>query len=395
LCAATLSLGVAGCGESKSTSLAAGAGGSAGGAAGTGGVIGGGTAGTAPVDPRRIAQISANGSGTCALRGDGRVFCWADISAIDELVPDVENAVEISTGGTHACARVAEGEVLCWGGNASGQLGIDDEFPGCAIIPTAECAGNATRVPGISNAVQISAGGSHTCARLADRTVVCWGGNDFGQLGDGTTTQRSAPAPVVGFADAVAISAGEYNTCALDARGSVWCWGRDYDHALGIGDTAPDTCEIGPDMIATCARTPVHVMDGAVAVSSGLNGACAIASTGQALCWGWGIGGKVGDGAEESRSLPTEVSGGASFASIDCGYYQSCGITTEGAVLCWGTQSQSPGTTPTLTPTLVPTLESDFLSVSGGWYHSCALRRDNLAFWWQTPLVDPYEVPVP
>ena len=94
-----------------------------------------------------------------------------------------------------------------------------------------------TRVVGISDAVQVTAGGTHTCARHADGSVSCWGRNQYGQLGDGTTTHRLTPTPVVGLVGGIQLTAGYEFTCAGHADRSASCWGRNSYGQLGDGTT--------------------------------------------------------------------------------------------------------------------------------------------------------------
>jgi alpha-tubulin suppressor-like RCC1 family protein len=90
-------------------------------------------------------------------------------------------------------------------------------------------------VAGLSGVAQLAAGGSHTCARLATGAVQCWGANSYGQIGDGTTTNRTTPVAVVGLSDAIYLALGQSHSCAIRATGDVVCWGRNDRGQLGNG----------------------------------------------------------------------------------------------------------------------------------------------------------------
>ena len=147
-----------------------------------------------------------------------------------ELRPDL-----MAAGEDHSCAIKDDGTVRCWGEGANGRLG----YGGSADknSPTATSSLGTGRT-----AVDITAGGDHTCAVLDDGSVKCWGGNAFGQLGDGTTTSRTSPTQTLSLGrPAVAVEAGMYFTCALLDNGSVACWGKNNQGQLGRGYTNSTT----------------------------------------------------------------------------------------------------------------------------------------------------------
>ena len=156
-------------------------------------------------------------------------------------------------------------------------------------------------VAGLTRVVSISAGRYHTCARLNGGSVQCWGLNDEGQLGDGTTTQRTAPTTVTGVTNAVTVTANAEFSCALLADGTARCWGDNYHGQLG-------------DATTTDRLTPVTVTGLANILSLGatsdnlLNMAnCALLASGVPYCWGNNLVGKLGDGTTTNRPTPTAV----------------------------------------------------------------------------------------
>ena len=187
-----------------------------------------------------VVELTAGQHHTCARMEDGTVRCWGiggtlgngtDVwegSLSPTPVVGLSGVVELSAGALHTCALLDNGSVGCWGYNEYGSIGdgtvtirlSPTQVPGlsgvvevsahgwdtCARFAdgTARCWGesygrNPTPVPGLNGAVELSTGGGHACARLADRTAGCWGRNDYGQLGDGTTTQRVSPTLVNGL----------------------------------------------------------------------------------------------------------------------------------------------------------------------------------------------------
>jgi alpha-tubulin suppressor-like RCC1 family protein len=179
-------------------------------------------------------SISAGATHSCVLMQNGAIhkpICWGNNRkaqagqslSIDSVLPaDIDGlsaAVDaISTGSSHTCVVVDDGAITCWGANADGQLGN-----GAASILSIE----PVRVLGISDAVGVSAGSSHTCALRVSGEVMCWGDGSSGKLGNGRDTGSStSPVRVEGLRDVVAITAGKSHTCALRATGALLCWGE-------------------------------------------------------------------------------------------------------------------------------------------------------------------------
>lgn len=202
---------------------------------------------------QQVVQVSTGGIHTCALTTTGAVKCWGantDNSATAVVVPGLPGTVTaIAAGGRHACTLTTAGAVLCWGANTLGQLG-----DGTTVGKPTPVA-----VQGLDQGVTaLVAGSAHTCAVLISGSVKCWGFNEDGQLGDGTSINKNVPTAVTGLNSAViAIAAGVSHTCALTVDG-VKCWG--YQEA-GLGDG-----------ITADKRTPVAVSgleSGVVALAAG------------------------------------------------------------------------------------------------------------------------------
>ncbi len=289
----------------------------------------------------------------------------------------------VSAGGAHTCAVTAAGGVKCWGFNFFGQLGNGTTSgPDCGGF----CYATPVDVSGLTSGVAaVSAGGAHTCALTAAGGVKCWGYNGLGQLGDGTTTNRSTPVDVTGLTSGVAaVSAGFQHTCALTTGAGVKCWGLNSAGQLGDGtNTGPQTCIVfaGP-----CSTLPVDVSgltSGVVAVSAGAFHTCALTSGGGVKCWGNNGNGQLGDGQACGFfcTTPVSVSGLTSgVVAVSAGAFHTCALTSAGGVKCWGWDGngqlgdgQACGFFNCTTPVDVTGLTSGVAAVSAGDEHTCAL----------------------
>jgi alpha-tubulin suppressor-like RCC1 family protein len=266
----------------------------------------------------------------------------------------------VAAGAAHTCVLTAGGGVTCWGANDSGQLGDGTTTGRLWPVPV---TGLATGV------AAIAAGGYHTCLLTTAGGVRCWGANNYGQLGDGTTTDRSTPAAVTGLDTGVtAIAAGESHTCAVTISGGVKCWGFNSNLQLGDGTTTTRTAPVSVNLLARAA----------VAVTAGSFHTCALTINGGVTCWGDNWGGQLGDGTGMARTVPVAVSGLTSgVAAIAAGDYHTCAVTAGGGAMCWGSNESGLGDGTIVmvreAPVPVTGLASGVEAIAVGRDHTCAL----------------------
>ena len=189
--------------------------------------------------PTAASAMSVGSNHSCALTVDGRGFCWGrnDFGQVGDGSTTARTApakietpaqlVSIAAGASHSCAVTTAGKALCWGRSNYGQAGVAGS-DGTASMPR--------ELPATATFSTIVAGSVHSCARGRDGTGWCWGRNSYGQLGDGSTADRSAPVQVRGVTRLVSLNAGAAHTCATSATGEAWCWGYNIDGQVGRGD---------------------------------------------------------------------------------------------------------------------------------------------------------------
>ncbi len=269
--------------------------------------------------------------------------------------------VQVAASSFHSCAVRADSTVVCWGADDYGSLG-NGPFPaGSSNVPVA--------VVGLSDVKQVTTGLNHSCALRNDGTVACWGRNDFGQLGNGTFTNSEVPVTVTGLTDAVSLGdAGYYHQCAVRAGGTAVCWGAGAQGQIGDGTTTP------------FRSTPIAVsgLTSVAEISAGGFSTCARTTTGAASCWGDNGFGQVGDGTQTNRSLPTPVTNAGQVTDIARGEFHACAVVVDGTVRCWGNGFDGQlGNTPAVAvqTTAVPVANlTGVLAVTGGNSHTCAIK---------------------
>lgn len=253
--------------------------------------------------PGAVRTIAAGGTHSCALLESGSVQCWgrndfaqlgngtlADGTSPTEVIGLPEGVESLSVGGAHSCVVTSARGLVCWGLNRNGQIGNGSTNDGQAPVP----------VPSLQSGIaSVSAGGFHTCAVTTAGGVQCWGSNEFGQLGDGTNQDRLEPVPVSGLESGiVAVSAGLYHTCALRTDGTVSCWGKNETGGLGDGTTTNRSLPVAPMGLP---NSPV------VQVAVGGGQTCVAVAEGSVWCWGENLYGQVGDGTTTNQTSAVKV----------------------------------------------------------------------------------------
>ncbi len=286
------------------------------------------TGGVGPTLSAPFQSVSTGLLHACALTTDSRAFCWGwgergqlgngateDMNAPVAVAGNLTFAAVIAGGG-HTCGITTQDEGYCWGFILSGQLGNGANTS--ALEPVAISGGLAF--------AQISASaGSVTCSISNQGPAYCWGFNQDGQLGDGTSIDRSTPVEVQGGLLFRTISTGTFHVCGITDTDEAWCWGRNSDGQLGDGTTAGST-------------TPVMVSGGLAfsAIDVGFEHTCGVTTDGDAYCWGTNPFGQLGDGGSNNSLEPSQITNGTDYAAVSAGGSYSCGVKTDGVGWCWG-----------------------------------------------------------
>jgi cysteine-rich repeat protein len=270
--------------------------------------------------PEGVTALAAGLEHMCAIASD-KLYCWGNNSNYQLgvslfanknrafAVPGVGNGpLAVAAGYAHTCAVDAAGAVLCWGQNADGQLGDGTKTKRASATPASVLTSSAT---------MLALGDKHSCAADNAGAVWCWGNNDQGQLGDGTTDGRLQPTATVAMTKPVVkIVAGGDHSCAIDSGGDLWCWGDNSSGQIGNGSVVDVT---SPTKL-TGLITPI------LDVTVGPNNTCALLAQGEVACWGTGWG-----------NVPLLIPGlTGPYQSIAIGGYHRCVLTQAGIVQCWG-----------------------------------------------------------
>lgn len=324
-------------------------------------------------------QVSAGGFFTCGVTTDNRAYCWGanwfgtlgDGTQFPQFRPAPVGTTlrfrQVSAGASHACGVTTDYRAYCWGDNSSGQLG-DGTTADRQLNPVAVAGGRQFR--------QLDAGGYHTCGvSYPENRAYCWGGNDKGQLGDGTTTDRRSPVAVAGSRQFRQVSSGYAHACGLTTSDLVFCWGS---NGYGqIGDSSAVAFRLTPSRVAGTRQ--FRQMD------AGSTHTCAVTTDERAFCWGNGRTGAIGNGRAYLSFWPRAVAGGIHFERVSAGGNHTCGETTLNRAYCWGGNTYGQLGDGTTSQRLTPVAVAGGLSfsqVSAGNGHSCGRNPGAVAYCW-------------
>jgi alpha-tubulin suppressor-like RCC1 family protein len=391
------------------------------------------------------SKVAAGGIHTCGLRSDGTLWCWGDgahgqlgdgtqgrslapvqVLAADELPegPVWDDWIDVSAGGAHTCGRRADHTLWCWGLGASGQRGDDDLT---TVRPTpAQVVAEGGAAPW-DRWMEVSAGTEHTCGRLDDGSLWCWGQGNNGRLGDGQTSPTDADMPntptrVLAHDEAGApwsdweeVSAGHTHTCGRRGNDTLWCWGRTGPLGIGAWDMITNRGTPWPVVVADDESDDPDTWTDWREVTASDRHTCGRRSDRSLWCWGSHSDGRLGVGntTDNNRNTPIQVHAAeaededhwADWVEVDAptrtidhesatDARHTCGRRQDGSLWCWGAgdagrlgdADDATSTTPTqvLAEGAQPggSAWDDWAQVATGTRHTCGLRADGSLWCW-------------
>ena len=228
---------------------------------------------------------------------------------------------QIVGGADHSLALGQDGRVFSWGDDSSGQLGTGRLLFQSTPLPTV--------LSDVKNVTGLAAGSYHSLARMRDGSVLAWGNNSYGELGDGTLTSRGLPLKVVGLSGATALAAGEQHSLAADSSGGVWAWGSNENGRLGQGNS---------DQANSKFPLKVVQLQGVIAVQAGKAHSLALTQEGKVFSWGTNFSGQLGvSGSSKSAPVPIEfLLPDTRIAAIGAASDHSFALDSEGRLWSWG-----------------------------------------------------------
>lgn len=329
---------------------------------------------------------------SCVLSTGNEVKCWgANIGGTGEKGETRVNGnfTALSAGKAHACAVTNTSHIKCWGENDFGQLGnktttkVDIDSP--VDVHTASNASTP-----LVGAASVSAGSSHTCVKLTNNQFKCWGKNNKGQLGDGTTNQSTTPLDLPKLKNVPPLILGSDYSCVNYSDKPLHCWGQNNTGQLGNGSRTSSTTPVA--VMADSWTQVVANIDNAKQLVGGASHSCAVLLDGKVKCWGVNNEGQLGNGETSSSPVSAAnavlVNGINNATEIALGKNYSCALLKDKTVKCWGGSASNytgqlgdGNNKKSLAPVAVKNI-STAIAVGAGDSSACALLEDKTVKCW-------------
>jgi len=339
-------------------------------------------------------SVGAGAFHTCALidENGGSVHCWGDNSvyqlgdgsqlsrAAPASYPVIIGVSKLSVGGYHSCVMLSvSGNVVCWGANDKGQLGLGDTVS--YSTPASEASVT------ISGVLDIACGYEFTCAVLSYGVIACWGSNDAGQIGANVVDEIVIwPTPFYDLSDVVSVFAGSKHACAIDNSNALYCWGLNNHGQLGIGSTVNSPI---PALVVASGVSNAALGNDVTCITDD--------TTHELFCWGSGSDGQLGRGSfdDVTSQGPDAISFTSAtiyqssshvkpivwFPFSDSSGFDNVGVGAGGSVNSFGDPTIQSSLHPTSSLTSAAYFDTGYLQVSTGLYDSSPFNGFSVAFW--------------
>lgn len=356
---------------------------------------------------KTIKSIVTSYQHTCVIASDDLAYCWGynnsgqlgnnsysqsnvpvAVNMSGTLVGKTIKSISATSGGSHTCAISSDDLAYCWGLNTNGALGnnLTTASPKPVAVNTAGVLSGKT-------IKSITVGGGQSCAIASDNNAYCWGYNNYGQLGNNSTTRSLVPvavntAGVLNGKTLKSISSGNNHSCVIASDDKVYCWGYGNYGQLGYDSIIESWVPVAVNTAGVLNSKTI------VSITNGNNHTCAIDSDDIMYCWGINSRGQLGNNSLVQSNVPVSVSisvlRGKTIKSFDSGHYFNCAIASDDLVYCWGQngvgQLGNNSTIQSLIPVAVNTdgaLNGKTIkSITVGGTHACVIASDNLAYCW-------------